>query len=33
MDKLAREKKYRVEFKNNKIVLLDKVEDENLDKK
>ncbi|HDF7793590.1 tandem-type lipoprotein, partial [Staphylococcus aureus] len=28
VDKLAREKKYRVEFKNNKIVLLDKVEDE-----
>lgn len=26
-------KKYRVEFKNNKIVLLDKVEDENIKQK
>ncbi|HDJ3241468.1 TPA: tandem-type lipoprotein [Staphylococcus aureus] len=33
VDKLTREKKYRVEFKNNKIVLLDKVEDENLKQK
>ncbi|EMI5831086.1 tandem-type lipoprotein [Staphylococcus aureus] len=33
VDKLAREKKYRVEFKNNKIVLLEKVEDENLKQK
>ncbi|HDF6957168.1 TPA: tandem-type lipoprotein [Staphylococcus aureus] len=28
--KMTREKNYRVELKNNKIVLLDKVEDENL---